>query len=183
MVDAVGDVSDMTEDECLLIFDSNSDPNDGYILIRIKGNSTQATWVKSNNNFEAAIGFGVSPNSDDPHKIYEFAIPLSYISAQPGDSIDFCSPYFKEAYSSGSMPLDTGTEPPYRDNIYPSELGMGDGWKYSADGWGVMSLRSRAVGGYFAQVNKINVLLPFLVLAGLCGFISSIIVLRRQRKI
>lgn len=183
MVDAVGDVTNSTEDECLLIFDSNSDPNDGYILIRIKGSSNQATWVKSSNDFEAAIGFGGSPNSPSPHKIYEFAIPLSYINAQPGDSIAFCSPFFKEANSSGSMPLDTGTEYPYRDNIWPIGLGGGDEWKDSADGWGIMSFGSRAVGGYFAPVNKINALIPFLALIGLCGFISSIIGLRRFRKI
>jgi hypothetical protein len=184
MVDAVGDVTDRDNDECLLIFDSNSNPNDGYELIRIKGNSTQTTWEKSNDEFEAAIGFGGSPNSLAPHKIYEFAVPLSYINAQPGDSIDFCSPYFKEAYSSGSMPLDTGPiSSAYRDNIWPSGLGMGDGWKYSADGWGIMSLRSRAVGGYFAPVNKFNVLLPFMVLMGLCGFLSSFIALKRWHKI
>lgn len=183
MVDAVGDVSDRTEDECLMIFDSNSDPNDGYKLIRIKGNSTQATWQKSSNDFEAAIGFGGSPNSGVPHKIYEFAIPLSYINAQPGDSIDFCSPYFKEAQSSGSMPLDTGTDTAYRDNVWPSVLGLGNTWKYSADDWGIMSFRSRAVGGYFAPVNKINVLLPFMVLMGLCGFVSSIVALKRWHKI
>lgn len=184
MVDAVGDVSDEIPDECLLIFDSNSNPNDGYKLIRIKGNSTQATWEKSNNNFEAAIGFGGSPNSPDPHKIYEFAIPLSYINVQPGDSIDFCSPYFKSAHS-GSMSFDSGpsSDPLMRDNIWPSGLGMGEEWKDSADGWGIMSLRSRAVGGYFAPVNKINALIPFLALIGLCGFISSIIALKRWHKI
>lgn len=172
MVDAVGDVTDDAGDECLLIFDFNSDPTDGYIIIRIRG--TSIAFTKSSNDFDASVGFGASPNSGITHKIYEFAIPLSYINTRPNQIVDFCSPHYKTAIS---MPYDSSNG---NDNIYPIGLGTGDEWQESANGWGLLFL-SNPVGGYLAPMNGLAILAPYLVLVGLI-VVSSAMAMRIWRK-
>ncbi|MGB6679700.1 MAG: hypothetical protein WBF08_00070 [Candidatus Bathyarchaeia archaeon] len=157
LVDAVGDITNDPNDLCLLVFDFQS-----RIKVRIEGSSDPATWVKSSDNFDAAIGFGGSPNSpnptNDPHKIYEFCIPFNYINAQPGEPIDFCSPYEGKF---GSMPYD---ETDTGDNVWPQGLtGLDD-----IDDWGIIyTLELRVVGGVVTSINKLDILTPYLVLAGL----------------
>ena len=178
LVDAVGDTTDDSNDECLLIFDNNSDPTDGFTVVRILGSSDPMTWTKSSENFNAAIGYDSSPNSPDSHKIYEFAIPFTVMNTQPGQSFDFCSPFYKSA-PAGSMPFDSNTG---YDNVWPQGLGKDDSWKETADGWGIIRTGLIApVGGHLVPINKLVILSPYIALAALIGAILSIVI-RRTRK-
>jgi len=180
LVDAVGDTTDADLDECLLIFDNNSNPTDGFTVVRIQGINDPTKWTKSSDNFIAAIGYDSSPNSPDAHKIYEFAIPFTFIDTQPGQSFDFCSPYWKSPLPAGSMPLDSETQ---YDNIWPQGLGKDtSGWKENADGWGLINSRFiTPVGGYFIPINKVAILFPYLALVALIGAVISIVI-RKARK-
>jgi hypothetical protein len=61
LVDAVGDTTNEVSDECLLIFDFNSNPNDGYVVVRIVQTGIDPlTWSKSSGDFDAAIGMAVT---------------------------------------------------------------------------------------------------------------------------
>ncbi|MFC1506707.1 hypothetical protein ACFLQ6_06515 [Thermoproteota archaeon] len=178
LVDAVGDTTDAIQDECLLIFDNNSDPTDGFTVVRIVGDSN--TWTKSSDNFDAAIGYDGSPNSPNTHKIYEFAIPFTFINTQPDQSFDFCSPFYKSPLPAGSMSFDSATN---YDNIWPQGLGKDTtGWQQTADGWGIMNTKLIApVGGHFVPINKLAILSPYLALVALIGAVISIAI-RRTRK-
>jgi hypothetical protein len=180
LVDTVGDTTDDSpSDECLLIFDNNSDPTDGFTVVRIQGSSDPMTWIKSSDDFDAAIGYGSSPNSPDSHKIYEFAIPFTYINTQPGQSFDFCSPFWKSPLPSGSMPFDSNTN---YDNVWPQGLGKDtDVWRQNADGWGIITTGAPAVGGHLVPMNKLVILSPYFALGALTGAILSIMI-RRTRK-
>jgi hypothetical protein len=112
LVDAVGDVLDNSLDQCLLVFGFG--PN--LVLIRIIG--ADGTH-KSAPPFEAAIGFGGSPQSTTHHKIYEFSIPFSYINGQPGQPLVFSSPPWKGV----SMPFDQDTT---KDNVWPLGWSLND---------------------------------------------------------
>jgi hypothetical protein len=105
LVDAVGDTLDNPSDQCLLVFGFGP----SLIEIRIVG---AGGTHQSAPPFEAAIGFGGSPQSSTTHKIYEFSIPFSYINGQPGQPLDFSSPPWK----SVSMPYDADTT---KDNVWP----------------------------------------------------------------
>jgi hypothetical protein len=129
MVDATGDPTDsgdgdiVTTDECLLVFHNEGERVDVEVLG--KGGT------EFNNGFYARIGFGPSPNNPNNHKIYEFRIPLSYINAQMGDVIDFCSPLGGKA--GGSMPYDGEN---FRDNVWPEGLDEND-----LDTWDLIELQ------------------------------------------
>lgn len=176
LVDAIEDTTENPinpgpADECLLIFDFESNK-----IIRIRGTSTISE--KNSENFEAAIGFDSSPNSPNTHKIYEFCIPLSYLNIEPGESIDFCSPWWK---AQASIPYDpTGGD--YNDNIWPPEMGTGTEWQTERDLWGVLSSgRHAPVGGLVTPVNKLSILTPYLALAALIGVVISITI-RKTKK-
>jgi hypothetical protein len=175
LVDAVEDtvqnpIGNGDADECLLIFDFESNK-----IIRIRGNNTVSE--KSSEDFEAAIGFDSSPNSPNIHVIYEFCIPLSYLSIEPGDPIDFCSPFWK---SQASIPFDPSGGPT-NDNIWPPEIGTGSGWRTDRDLWGILSSGQEAtVGGIVIPTNKPAMLAPYISLA-LIGAVISIMI-RSLRK-
>ncbi|MCK5626526.1 hypothetical protein KAI23_01000 [Candidatus Bathyarchaeota archaeon] len=171
LVDAIEDTTENSNDECLLIFDFESNK-----IIRIRG--TSENWQKNSENFEAAIGFDSSPNSPNTHMIYEFRIPLSYINIEPGESIDFCSPFWK---NQASIPYDPdgGID---NDNIWPPEIGTGTEWQTDRDLWGILSSgRHAPVGGLVTPVNKLSILTPYLALVALIGAVISIAI-RRTRK-
>jgi hypothetical protein len=171
LVDAIEDTTQDTGDECLLVFDFDS-----RIRISIKGTSDSTT--KSSEDFDAAIGFESSPNSPNTHVIYEFCIPFSYLNIEPGDPIDFCSPFWK---NQASIPFDpSGGE--NNDNVWPPEIGMGNEWRTDRDLWGVLSSgREATVGGIITPTNKLAMLTPYLALVALIGAAISIMI-RRTRK-
>lgn len=176
LVDAIEDTTQNpinagSADECLLIFDFESNK-----IIRIRG--TSEISEKSSEDFEAAIGFESSPNSPNTHVIYEFCIPFSYLNIEPGDPIDFCSPFWK---NQASIPFDpSGGE--NNDNVWPPEIGMGNEWRTDRDLWGVLSSgREAPVGGIITPPNKIAILIPYLALVALIGAVISIMI-RRTRK-
>jgi hypothetical protein len=120
LVDAVGDTQQNNADECLLVFGVGPET----FTAEVFGDGTTNPCMPS--GIQAAVGFGPSPNSSTPHRIYEWKIPFASIHAIPGQPIDFSSPYtakFAPCPSSGagSMPYDADT---YRDNVWPPDLGI-----------------------------------------------------------
>jgi hypothetical protein len=173
LVDAIEDTTQDSMDECLLVFDFDS-----LIKVSVKGTSTSAT--KSSENFDAAIGFEGSPNSPIDHKIYEFCIPLDYINVDPGDSIDFCSPFWKEI---ASIPYDASRSGPPEDvdNVWPPGIGYDDAFRTNKQLWGILSVGAFApVGGIITPTNKLVILIPYLALVALIGAVISIMVRRRK---
>ena len=140
MVDAIGDESDDDRDECLLSFFSNGVLTEAEIM------GPDGT-VKSG-SFYAVIGYRDSPNNAEDHKMYEWRIPLSLINAEPGQSIDFCSPPFKhKPFETVSMPYDEETG---RDNVWP------EGVTYDTlETWGILKVSDLPVGGSIIQ-NHLN---------------------------
>jgi len=109
MVDATGDPTDNSGDECLLWFHNEGVTSE----IEIIGASGEEILEP----FTAKIGYGPSPNNIDDHKIYEFRIPLDYLNTRVVDVIDFCSPAIGKKIAS--MPYDSNTG---RDNEWPPGL-------------------------------------------------------------
>jgi len=107
LVDAVGDNTSDIWDECLLVFNFTNNT-----IIKVFGNGS----MTPSTGFNASVGYGPSPNNATNHMIYEIRIPLSMININPGDSIDFCSPFWK-GYSSIVYDAATG-----RDNVWPIGL-------------------------------------------------------------
>jgi len=171
LVDAIGDMTDDANDECLLVFGFKSELPYFQVLVRIEGQDGEQV----SNDFEGAIGFDVSPNSPSPppHKIYEFSIPFSYINAEPGQPIDFCSPAI--GIKGASMPYDAGSEPT-RDNVWPYYLNIGN-----IGTWGIFNQgQPRPVGGVLTPTNKLEVLAPYLALIGLVGAVTVVVAMRRR---
>ncbi len=158
LVDAAGDTTDNSTDECLLVF--GFPPNN--VNVEIFGLSGKRVTV----NFDAAVGFDSSPNSQTAHKIYEFSIPFSYINAQPGQSLDFSSPMYGKF---GSMPYDAATG---YDNVWPVGLSY-----YDISTWATLDTRSppiAPVGGYMEPVKKLSIIAPYLTLLGLVATIAIV---------
>jgi hypothetical protein len=175
LVDAVEDTTQDAMDECLLVFDFDS-------LIKISVTGTSVSATKSSENFDAAIGFEGSPNSPTVnHKIYEFCIPLNYINVDPGGSIDFCSPYWKQM---ASIPYDASRigQPEEVDNVWPPGIGYDDAFRTNKELWGILSVGAFGpVGGIITPANKLAILTPYLALVALIGAVISIVI-RRTRK-
>jgi len=157
MVDAIGDESDDDLDECLLSFFSNGVLTEAEIV-------GESGTVKSG-SFYAVVGYEGSPNKAEDHKMYEWRIPLSLINAEPGQSIDFCSPPFgHKPFETVSMPYDEETG---RDNVWP------EGVIYDTpETWGMLKVSVPPVGGSiirnhmnFSMVYSLGVLLIILVVA------------------
>ncbi|WP_455279511.1 hypothetical protein [[Eubacterium] cellulosolvens] len=164
LVDAMEDTIENVHDECLLVFDFNE-----QIVIRIVG--TSESWTQSSTVFDAAIGFDSSPNNPNDHKIYEFSIPLNLINMQPGQSIDFCSPFWKNVASIPYDP-DGGIS---NDNVWPPGIGTDQEWQGNKDLWGILSTgRYAPVGGIVTPVNKAALLSPYLALIAIIGVVISI---------
>ncbi|MEM3003916.1 MAG: hypothetical protein QXO25_01595 [Candidatus Bathyarchaeia archaeon] len=167
MVDAVGDINDHEQDVCLLWFDYKSEHPYRNVEVKVSGKK----GVIVSDPFDAAVGFGSSPNSGVNHKIYEFGIPFSHIGLTPGGDIDFCSPFMKY----GSIPYDGDNG---KDNIWPQELGMNLPMKL--DDWGIlMTGISKPVGGLVVSARKLEILTPYLALAGLVAA-ASVAMIRRK---
>lgn len=155
LVDAAGDTTDDSLDECLLVFDFQQ-----FIKVEIIGDNPQP------GEFDAAAGFYASPNNSTAHKIYEFSISLSYINAIPGQSIEFSSPL---SGKHPSMPYDSTTG---HDNVWPLGLVEGD-----PETWSIFTIGERpiiSVGGFIESVNKVSVLSPYLALFGLAAIVAVV---------
>lgn len=171
LVDAIEDITDEAGDECLLIFDFE-------LQIRVSIQGTSQSPQKSSEDFEAVIGFDSSPNRPEAHKIYEFSIPLSYINLEPGQSIEFCSPWYK---GTASIPFDASGGD-VNDNVWPPGIGYNSDWQTNRDLWGELSSeRFAPVGGIITPANKLVILTPYLALVALIGAVISIVI-RRTRK-
>ena len=124
-----------------------------------------------------AVGFGDSPNSATPHRIYEFSIPLTLISAMPGQSIDFSSPAL--GFKPVSMPYDPATG---HDNVWPLGLVYDPSGILGEDTWGILSLSSGVpVGGVLEPLNKAAILAPYLSLITLLGTIAAAMTAKKRR--
>ena len=171
LVDAIEDITEDADDECLLVFDFE-------LQIRVSIQGTSQNQQKSSEDFEAVIGFDSTPNRPEAHKIYEFCIPLSYINLEPGQAIEFCSPFWK---SVASIPFDAsgGHE---NDNVWPPEIGLTQEWRTNRTLWGELSSENIApVGGIITPANKLAILIPYLALVALIGAVISITI-RKIRK-
>ncbi len=175
LVDASGDGHDNPNDECLLVFNYDSNM-ENWDRVEITGSS--GTIIST--PFLAAIGFHASPNNATSHKIYEFAIPFTYINKRPGDSIDFCSPFQGKF---GSMSYDGFNG---RDNIWP--LGLSP---FDINSWGILNSDPahlapsdpyHYVGGEIFTPNKLAVLSPYLALIGLTGVVASAVIVTKTRR-
>lgn len=108
---ALADLTEDADDHCTLYFDTDNDESwtAGHEdVFKISGNGETEHFVAqyygggwgweshcspfAHTGLEAAAGFGASPHTSTPHRIYEFQIPLSLIGAYPGDTIGFASP-------------------------------------------------------------------------------------------
>jgi hypothetical protein len=123
LVDAVGDQTNSAMDECLLVFGFRD-----QVKVEVIGPS----GPPSTDGFTGAIGYGGTPNSLAPHKIYEFEIPFSYMHSEPGLGIDFSSPLSGKHVS---MPYDGDSG---RDNVWPANL-----QELSIDTWGILYSQAR----------------------------------------
>ena len=127
LVDAVGDVTNDSHcDECLLVFGVDQVYEaEVWIISDVIYTNELPTGT------QVDIGFGISPNSANNHRIYEWRIPLASINATFGEQIDFASPaLYKQSCGAGpepvSMPFDGG-EPDVsdsRDNEWPPGVTM-----------------------------------------------------------
>lgn len=154
MVDAIGDTSDDDYDECLFWF-HNGGTERHLSIVRKDG-------LIHSNDFYAVIGFGISPNSAQDHRMYEWRIPLDYINVVSGGSVDMCSPHWKDVASMG-YDETTGY-----DNVWPEGV---DDTNY--DTWGILQLATKPVGGelFFTIVQNMSIMAcliaPFVVLVAL----------------
>jgi hypothetical protein len=134
MVDAIGDKTDDAFDETLLAFNF---PLKNQTLIAFWGYAGQGCIPSESGpnciipkGVLGVIGFGVSLNSGETHKIYEMSIPLQLIRAAAGESLDFCSP--KVGARKASIAFDYLT---HRDNVWPATLTVSD-----RETWGILVL-------------------------------------------
>lgn len=169
MVDAVGDKTESVGDECAFVFNFDSATRVVvFVTAQNGGGQTSTAGVT------ATAGYGNSPNDGTPHRIYEFSIPLSLISAMPGQSIDFSSP---NVFFKPSMSYDPETG---RDNVWPLNLNY-----LIEDTWGTLSLDSGTpVGGVLEPLNKAAILTPYLSLITLLGTVAAAMtVIAKKRRL
>ena len=122
--------------------------------------------------FAGAEGFGPSPTTSTPHRIYEIKIPLSLIGASPGATIGFSSPGGVEV----SLPFDYNGGA-IRHNVWPEGATWDD-----LSGWGDIVLASRrAVGGILIPVAKVEILAPWIAVA-LAAVAVTVFATKRRRK-
>ena len=157
MVDAVGDTTDTSGDECLLVF--GFPPN--YVSVNISGTSSlNPTGNNDPPGMVGAIGHGPSPNSQVNHKIYEFMIPLQGINAAPGQPIDFASPPWKNDFAS--MPYDSSTS---RDNVYLPGLSTNPN-DQDINKWAILSVASQPITP-IPTLNEWGMMMLALLMAGM----------------
>jgi len=189
-----GDYTPDDWDQCSLHFDTGHDEQwtPGHEdAFKLYGNGSTAHWVAISPTYElhcndwagnhpglqGVAGFAGSPNAEDPHRIYEFKIPLSLLGASPGDTIGFASPtgWGGMTAAVNSLPHDAATG---RHNIWPPGADVND-----LTTWGDLVLAPppppAGVGGETYPVNKLAILVPWLVLAVTVIF-SGVILVRRQ---
>jgi hypothetical protein len=132
LVNALGDTTnDRTEspctaitpfscDECLLVFGDPNQTTNYLAEVWGTGGNVIGTNVDFPANGEVAIGY-------TDHKFYEWKIPLTYINATPGQTIDFSSPSICKSsmgltcHTLASMPYDGSTG---RDNVWPAGVDL-----------------------------------------------------------
>jgi hypothetical protein len=167
LVDAPGDATDGS-DECLLVFGFEQRV---YVEITNALGGTQY-----HGDFDAAAGYDSSPNSATPHKIYEFSIPFSLINAQPGQPIDFGSPFIGK---HPSMPYDSETQ---NDNVWP--LGLNFDNYNNVEAWGILRIGEPAspVGGFVEPVNKLSIIAPYLALFGTIAAVAVVVTLKKPEN-
>ena len=161
MVDAVGDKTDDAGDLSLLIFNFG-------IQRTIIAKGLSGTRIVG--SYSAAIGFGSTPNSPTKHKIYEFSIPLTYINAKIGETVDLSAPI---SVKGDSIIYDSATG---RDNEWPLGVRLID-----VSGWGILQFSSGVVGGILLPTNIFAMLGPYLVSVGLVGALLARAYARRSR--
>ncbi len=187
---AYGDYTEDFGDYCVLAFDVGNDglwTKDVDTIFVIHGNGEVYHQLAGiglgsyyghclasdlvHEGFDGKIGYDDSPNSPTPHRIYEIRIPLSMIGASPGGSVGFSSPS-----GWGSLPYDDYA--PARHNDWP----VGASW-YDLDAWGDIVLASpptRAVGGFLVQVDKLQLLSPWIGVAIVAVALTVFAVKRRR---
>jgi hypothetical protein len=172
MVDAVGDTTESVGDECAFVL--NFDLQTRVVVFVIAQTGGGQT---SSNGISTMAGFGASPNSAESHRIYEFSIPLTLISATPGQSIDFSSPAL--GFKPVSMPYDPATG---HDNVWPFGLVYDTEGIRGEDTWGILSLSSGVpVGGVLEPLNKAAILTPYLSLITLLGTMAAAMTVKKRR--
>jgi hypothetical protein len=179
-VDAAnGDGGDYTEDAfdyCDMVFDT--DPHEVWTpghedIFAINGTgygehlvarNTSYSWIRhcyfTDPGLEGAAGFGTSPNApSQDHRIYEFKIPLSLLTASPGDTLGFASPPI------GSIPHDSSAG---ESNFWPPGVNIGD-----LATWGDLILASTAA----------PTLTPtgLIALVSLLSAIAAVAIVRKRR--
>lgn len=120
LVDAPGDTTVSSCDECLLAFDTDSTAP--YLSAEIFGSTAFGTAAVLGG--QAAMGYGRSQfDPDHDHRIYEFRIPLASLGVAPLQSVFFASPIDpaapKNCAGFASMPYDGSTG---NDNQWPIGL-------------------------------------------------------------
>jgi len=193
-----GDYTEDDSDECSLHFDTGHDEvwtpghedaftlygdgsTDHWVAAPLSYELHCTNWAANHPGLEGAAGFGWSPNAEDPHRIYEFKIPLSLLGASPGDTIGFASPSaggmtVVEPPTLTSLPHDAATG---RHNIWPPGAEIDD-----LSTWGDLILTVQpapAVGGETYPVNKPGILLPWLGLVAII-IVGGIILKHRKAQ-
>jgi len=138
LVDAPGDTTVSTCDECLLAFDTNTAAP--YFSAEMYGGAAFSTATVLGGL--AAMGYGTSQfDTTNNHRIYEFRIPLASLGAAPLQPIYFASPIDptapKKCLALASMPYDgdTGNDNAWPPGLDPSNRGT----------WGVIILADKTV--------------------------------------
>jgi hypothetical protein len=172
MVDAAnafdGDYSEEAEDHCMIAFHN---PMDGMVFSRrIYGRDGGIVEP----DFEAMVGFGASPNSPIPHRMYEFMVSHAVITITltGANWVHFASP----ETISDSLPFDyNGGESRY--NIYPLNVVPND-----YDTWGAIVLASPPpVGGEMLPVSGLASTTPWIAL-GLVALVMGSTALWKKRR-
>jgi hypothetical protein len=179
LVDAIGDTTDDDTqspcaannlshcDECLLVFGGANQSSRLTAEVWGKAGDILGTNPHFPANAQVAIGF-------NSHRFYEWKIPLSSISAAPGQTIDFSSPKLCKGVGTGdpcyyqaSMPYDGSTG---NDNGWPSGVDA-----YDKSTWGQIQLDPATQS--IPTLNEWSMII-FMVIAAL----GSIYFLRRRQR-
>jgi len=135
-----GDYTKEAEDHCSLAFHN---PRNGITLMITL--PADGDGKGSTDGLEAAVGFGTSPNSDKPHRIYEFKLPFVIDGFSWGsldESVDFASP----PTETDSLPYDWNGGNP-RINLWPPGVQV-----LNYETWGILRFAHQAVGGEIMEI-------------------------------
>jgi hypothetical protein len=173
---AGGDYTEDDGDYCNFLFDTpprgvwSPGHEDGFCIYGSEAKyhsvATDTGRILHCNNFsvhpglEGRVGFGTSPNAPfQNHRIYEFKIPLSLLTASPGDTLGFASEY-------DSIPYDANTG---RHNDWPPGLIMSN-----FTTWGDLVLASPPQASTLTPTGLI-------ALVSLLSAIAAVAIVRKRR--